>query len=120
MKQIREVLRLHLTANLSARKIKGATGVVRTTVQEYIKRCKESGLYSHKEVLKMNDDKLNQKLFGTTSTTISPDPTKVMPNYNYVYKEIKCKKKTKVTLMFLGHFLVLYNMIKTFNFFIHI
>jgi len=38
MKQVREVLRLHLIANLSARKIQGATGVARTMVQEYIKR----------------------------------------------------------------------------------
>jgi len=30
MKQIREVLRLHLIANLSARKIQGATGVAST------------------------------------------------------------------------------------------
>jgi len=34
MNSIREVLRLHLIANLSARKIQGATGVDRTTVQE--------------------------------------------------------------------------------------
>ena len=38
MKSIREVLRLYLLANLSARKIQGATGVARTTVQEYIKQ----------------------------------------------------------------------------------
>ena len=44
MKRIREVLRLHLLANLSARKISGATGVARTTVQEYIKRCNESDI----------------------------------------------------------------------------
>jgi hypothetical protein len=42
MKQIREVLRLHLLTNLSARKIQGATSVARTTVQEYIKRYSES------------------------------------------------------------------------------
>ena len=101
MKQIREVLRLHLIANLSARKIQGATGVARTTVQEYIKRCKESEIYSYEEVINLSNDKLNEKLFGTTSATISPNPTKVMPDYNYVYEELKRKKKTKVTLMFL-------------------
>jgi len=101
MKQIREVLRLHLIANLSARKIQGATGIARTTVQEYIKRCKESKIYSYEEVVNLSDDKLNEKLFGSTSATISPNPTKVMPDYNYVYEELKRKKKTKVTLMFL-------------------
>ena len=34
MKQVREVLRLHLLANLSSRKIQGATGVARTTAQD--------------------------------------------------------------------------------------
>jgi len=101
MKQIREVLRLHLIANLSARKIQGATGVARTTVQEYIKRCKESDISSYEELSKLSNDSLNEKLFGVTSTTISPNPSKVMPNYNYVHQEMKRKKKTKVTLMFL-------------------
>jgi len=42
MKKVREVLRLHLRMQLSSRKIQGATGVARTTVQEYIKRCNET------------------------------------------------------------------------------
>lgn len=101
MKSIREVLRLHLLANLSARKIQGATGVARTTVQEYIKRCNESDISSVKILDKLSDDTLNEKLFGITSTTISPNPSKIMPDYNYVHQEMKRKKKTKVTLMFL-------------------
>ncbi len=44
MKQTREVLRLYLLANLSSRKIQGATGVARTTVQDYIKRCNSSNI----------------------------------------------------------------------------
>jgi len=101
MKQIREVLRLHLLANLSARKIQGATGVARTTIQEYIKRCKESDINSYETLTQMSDDTLNEKLFGITSTTSSPNPTKVMPDYNLIHQEMKRKKKTKVTLMFL-------------------
>jgi transposase len=101
MKSIREVLRLHLLANLSARKIQGATGVARTTVQEYIKRCTESDISSAEMLDKLSDDILNEKLFGITSTTISPNPSKIMPDYNYVHQEMKRKKKTKVTLMFL-------------------
>ena len=79
MKSIREVLRLHLLANLSARKIQGATGVARTTVQEYIKRCRQSDINSYEVLTQMSDDTLNEKLFGVTSTTLSPNPTKVMP-----------------------------------------
>ncbi len=101
MNSIREVLRLHLIANLSARKIQGATGVARTTVQEYIKRCKESDIASYKELTNLSDDSLNEKLFGVTSTTTSSNPSKIMPDYNYIHQEMKRKKKTKVTLMFL-------------------
>ena len=44
MRQIREVLRLYLLADLSSRKIQGATGVARTTVQDYIRRSKANDL----------------------------------------------------------------------------
>ena len=101
MNSIREVLRLHLKANLSARKIQGATGVARTTVQEYIKRCKESGIYSYEELINLSDDSLNKKLFGASSIAISLNPSKIMPDYKYVHQEMRRKKKTKVTLMFL-------------------
>ena len=92
---------MHLLTNLSARKIQGATGVARTTVQEYIKRCNESGINSYEVLIQMSDDTLSKKLFGATSTVISPNPTKVMPDYNLIHQEMKRKKKTKVTLMFL-------------------
>ena len=101
MNSIREVLRLHLITNLSARKIQGATGVARTTIQEYIKRCKESGIYSYEELTNLSDDSLNKKLFGASSIAISLNPLKIMPDYNYVHQEMRRKKKTKVTLMFL-------------------
>lgn len=101
MKQIREVLRLHLLANLSARKIQGATGVARTTIQEYTKRCNESDISSYEMLTSLNDETLNQKLFGIASVTITPNPSKIMPDYNAVHQEMKRKKKTKVTLMLL-------------------
>lgn len=44
----------------------------------------------------LNDETLNQKLFGIASTTITPNPSKVMPDYNKVHQEMKRKKKTKV------------------------
>lgn len=102
MKQIREVLRLHLLANLSARKIQGATGVARTTIQEYIKRCNESDISSVESLDKLSDDILNEKLFGIISTTISPNPSKVMPDYNAVHQEMKRKKKQRSLLCFYG------------------
>lgn len=101
MKKVREVLRLYLLANLSSRKIQGATGVARTTVQDYIKRCDASGITSV-SLNQMNDDDLKIKLFGRRqSAALVSD--KVMPDYAYVHQELKQSKKdkTKVTLMFL-------------------
>ena len=101
MKQTREVLRLYLLADLSSRKIQGATGVARTTVQDYIKRCKQSDITAQ-SLDTLNDDTLREKLFGKqTSTTVKLG--KVMPDYNIIHQELKQSKKdkTKVTLMFL-------------------
>ena len=101
MKQTREVLRLHLLAGLSSRKIQGATGVARTTVQDYIKRCEASGL-TDDEMNRLDDDALSVKLFGERKHT-APAPGKVMPDYNVIHQELKQTREdnTKVTLMFL-------------------
>lgn len=101
MRQIREVLRLHLLADLSSRKIQGATGVAKTTVQDYIKRCKESDITSA-SLDALNDDTLREKLFGEL-TSITVRSNKVMPDYTIIHQELKQSKKdkTKVTLMFL-------------------
>ena len=99
MKKVREVLRLHLMMQLSSRKIQGATGVARTTIQEYIKRCSETDLTLDR-LDAMNDDILQLKLFGELNKS-TVKSTKVMPDYDYVHNELKQAKKTKVTLMFL-------------------
>jgi transposase len=44
MKKLREVLRLHIGMNLSSRQTQKATGVSKTTIQEYAKRFKTSDL----------------------------------------------------------------------------
>ncbi len=101
MKQTREVLRLYLLADLSSRKIQGATGVARTTVQDYIRRCKQSDI-SVETLNTLNDDALRVKLFGE-QTSMTVKSNKVMPDYNIIHQELKQSKKdkTKVTLMFL-------------------
>ena len=100
MKTVREVLRLHIVADLSARAIQGATGVARTTVQDYIKRYKASDINSFEILNQINDELLHQKLFGEGKKR-SVQTSKVMPDYNAVHQEMKRKKKTKVTLMLL-------------------
>jgi len=99
MKDIREVLRLHLMMQLSSRKIAGATKVARSTVQDYLKRCKKSDI-TLASLNEMSDDTLYTKLFGELKQA-SVQSGKVMPDYTYVHNELKSAKKTKVTLMFL-------------------
>jgi transposase len=104
MKQIREVLRLHLLTNLSSRKIEAATGVAKTTIQDYIKRCKNSTITRVEILGSMSDDTLNEELFGKKSSTqCKTDSSKIMPDYNQVHQELQQSKKdkSKVTLMFL-------------------
>ncbi len=102
MKQVRAVLRFHLAMGLSSRKIQGATGVARTTVQDYIKRCDDSGIKTVTSLDEMDDDALNIRLFGEAKHK-APSSGKVMPDYNYIHQELKQSKKdkTKVTLTFL-------------------
>jgi transposase len=102
MKQVREVLRLYLITDLSARKIQGSSGVARTTVQDYIKRICESDITTIEMLDSLNDDELQLKLFGEQKSSTTK-PSKIMPDYNYVHQELKQSKKdkTKVTLMFL-------------------
>ena len=91
MKRTREVLRLHLLAGLSSRKIQGATGVARTTVQDYIRRCEATSL-TLDEMNRLDDDALSVKLFGERKHT-APAPGKVMPDYNTIHQELKQSKK---------------------------
>jgi transposase len=97
MKQVRDILRFS-DMKLSLRQIQGATGVAKSTISDYIRRFKESGL-SIDQINSMDDKKLKLKLFGKqTSSVVSKKP---MPYMEYIHKEMKLRKKTKVTLKLL-------------------
>ncbi|MCD6211607.1 MAG: hypothetical protein J7J02_01380 [Sulfurovum sp.] len=81
------MLRLYLLTGISSRKIQGATGVARTTVQDYIRRCKQSNITSD-SLNALNDDVLRVKLFGE-QTSITVKSGKVMPDYNIIHQELK-------------------------------
>lgn len=98
MKQVRDILRLHTIMGLSIRKIQGATGVARSTVADYIKRSQELGL-TLEQIDILNDDALRLKLFPDISCVVVS--RKAMPDMNYIHKELKFRKKTKVTLQLL-------------------
>ena len=63
MKQIRDVLQLHSVMNLSLRRIQDATRVAKSTISDYIKRFKTSGL-NIEQINVLSDDELRLKLFS--------------------------------------------------------
>jgi predicted DNA-binding protein YlxM (UPF0122 family) len=69
MKQVRDVLRLHIVMNLSLRRIEGATGVAKSTISDYIKRFNASGLHIE-QINVIDDDALRLKLFGEQITDV--------------------------------------------------
>lgn len=98
MKQVRDVLQLHSVMKLSIRKIQGATNVAKSTISDYIKRFKNSGLNTD-QINILNDDELKLKLFPENSSVVVSK--KAMPDMNYLHKEMKLRKKTKITLQLL-------------------
>jgi transposase len=98
MKQVRDVLQLHSVMDLSLRKIEGATGVAKSTISDYIKRFKKSSL-NIEQINIMDDDELKLKLFPEQSSIVVSK--KALPDMNYIHKEMKLRKKTKVTLQLL-------------------
>ncbi len=98
MKKIREVLELHVKMNLSSRKVERSTGVPRSTVLDYASRFKKSKI-NIDELDSIDDEQLHSKLFGFKKST--PKNKKPLPDYNYIYNELKCNKKSEVTVKLL-------------------
>jgi len=98
MKQVRDVLQLHSVMKLSMRRIEGATNVAKSTISDYIRRFKNSDL-DIAQINLLDDEHLKLKLFPEISSIVVFK--KAMPDMNYLHKEMKLRKKTKVTLMLL-------------------
>jgi len=98
MKKLREVLRLHIGMNLSSRQTQKATGVSKTTIQDYAKRFKTSDLEINTINL-LTDDALKAKLYPAPIS--SSQSSRPLPNMEYIHSQLQQRKKTKVTLMLL-------------------
>lgn len=98
MKQVRDVLQLHSVMNLSLRRIQGATNVAKSTISDYIKRFNDSGL-NIEQINILDDDALKLKLFPEHTFVVVSK--KAMPDMNYLHKEMKLRKKTKITMQLL-------------------
>jgi len=94
MKKIKEVMRLKYEAKLSNRAIAGACKVSNSTVGEYLKRAKESGISW--PLGEIGEEELYQKLFPEKA--VITERKYPMPDWEAVRKE---KKQKGVTLQLL-------------------
>lgn len=98
MKKIREVLELHVKLKLSARKVQSIAGVPRSTILDYASRFKISGL-NIDELDSICDKQIHSKLFGSKKSIHKS--SKPLPDYNYIYNELKNSKKSEITVKLL-------------------
>ena len=95
MRKIKEVLRLKYQCDLSRRQIADSCQVSRSTVADYLYRAERAGIgWPLPEDL--TDQQLEQKLFppqGTVALSAKP-----LPDFDYLYRELKAHKKFNLTL----------------------
>src|SRR5262245_10741332 len=95
MRKVREVLRLKYALGLSERQIAASVGVSRSTVGEYLRRAGAAGI-TWPVPEGIYDAELERRLF--TLSTFEPKPTRWLPDWHHVHKELK---RHGVTLLLL-------------------
>jgi transposase len=95
MRKVREVLRLRHALGLSERQIAVSVGVSRSTVAEYLRRAGVVGI-TWPVPDGMHDAELERRLF--TLPSFEPKPTRRLPDWHHVHKELK---RHGVTLLLL-------------------
>jgi transposase len=96
MRKLKEVLRLHLRARLSNRKIALVTGIGKTAVSKYVSRARELGLdWSRLDA--MDEEAISALLYTSSS---EPEPAElVVPDWDEVSRELRRQKgMTKLLL----------------------
>jgi transposase len=94
MRKIKETLRLSYQCGLSRRQVAHSLSVSRSTVADYLYRAQRAGIgWPLPEEL--TDQELEQKLFpqGTVPSSVKP-----LPDFDYIYQELKAHKKFNLTL----------------------
>ncbi|MDO8417610.1 MAG: hypothetical protein Q7S87_15525 [Agitococcus sp.] len=98
MRNIREVLRLILSLQLSNRQASILSGVARTTTNRYFKTIQENQL-SWTDIDALSDDAL-RKILHPKQVKMAEQEVKNAPNWLYIHDEMKRKG---VTLLLLWH-----------------
>ena len=98
MRKIREVLRLKFDCALSGHQIAHSCQISRSTVADYLCRFEKAGLgWPLPEDLSEEDP--DKKLFPPGASEPS---AKALPDFDYIYRELKAHKKFNLTLDQLG------------------
>jgi transposase len=93
MRMIKEVLRLHHSSGLSNKQISKALGCSRGAVAEYLHRAQAAGL-SWPLPDGLDDEQIERRLFPPST----PGQRRPLPDFNYIYTELKKKGVTLVQL----------------------
>jgi transposase len=95
MRKIKEFLRLTHHRGLSNRQVALSLNISRSTVKDYRIRAQRAGLsWPLPETL--SDEAVEQKLFP--SQTRAEGAAKPLPDFHYIYRELKAHKKFNLTL----------------------
>src|SRR5438128_9148418 len=95
MRKIKDVLRLTHEAHLNTRQVALSLNISRSTVKDYQRRAQKAGLgWPVPETL--TEEALEQKLFPPVIAVELA--AKALPDYDYIYRELKAHKKFNLTL----------------------
>ncbi|MGH7829456.1 MAG: IS21 family transposase, partial [Candidatus Binatia bacterium] len=95
MRKIKETLRLTYQCGLSRRQVAYSLEVSRSTVADYLDRVEKAGI-SWPLPEDLTDQELEQRLFPPQTGT--PSSAKPLPDFDYIYQELKAHKKFNLTL----------------------
>ena len=95
MRKIKEVLRLTHDGRLSERQVAQSLNLSRSTVKEYRVRAERAGV-SWPLPENLNEEALEQKLFPPAG--LPRPPVKALPDFEYIYRELKAHRKFNLTL----------------------
>lgn len=95
VRKIKEVLRLTHHRGLSDRQVALSLDISRSTVKDYRVRAQRAGL-SWPSPESLTEEALEQKLFPPQARVGAPP--KPLPDFDYIYRELKAHKKFNLTL----------------------
>ena len=95
MRKIKEVLRLTHDGALNTRQIALSLNISRSTVKDYQARAQKAG-FSWPLPEDLTEEALEEKLFPPLVGTQAP--AKALPDFDYIYRELKTHKKFNLTL----------------------